>query len=98
MIEIGPHIYQLQAFGAHVFALLDERVTLIDSGGPGSGRLILRQLRKLGREPSAIARVVLTHYHIDHRGAADELVRASGARVFIHHSEAAHARGEVPYP
>jgi glyoxylase-like metal-dependent hydrolase (beta-lactamase superfamily II) len=97
-VEIVPHVHQLRAFGAQVFALLGERVTLIDTGAPGSGRFILRQLRQLGREPSDVERIVLTHYHIDHRGAADELRRATGARIFIHASEAPYARGVVPYP
>lgn len=98
MVEIVPHVHQLYAVGAHVFALLGEQVTLVDAGGPGSAPMILRQLRKLGREPGDVERIILTHYHIDHRGAAPDLVRATGARVFIHQSEAAYVRGAVPYP
>ena len=96
--EVSPRVYQLQAFGCQVFALLDDEVTLIDTGAPGSGRFILRQLRELGREPRDVARIILTHYHIDHRGAADELRRATGARVLIHASEAPYLRGLLPYP
>ena len=98
MVEIAPHIHQLHAFGAQVFALLGERVTLVDTGAPGSGRVILRQLRALGRQPEEIDRIILTHYHIDHRGAAAELARATGARVLIHTTEAPYARGVLPYP
>lgn len=97
-LEIEPRVYQLRAFGAQVFALVDDDVTLIDTGAPGSGRLVLRQLREIGRWPSDVKRVVLTHYHIDHRGAARELQEATGATVFIHKSEAAYLRGQQPYP
>jgi glyoxylase-like metal-dependent hydrolase (beta-lactamase superfamily II) len=97
-LQIAPHIYQLRAFGCQVFALLGDEVTLIDAGWPGSGPLVLRQLRELGRGPSDVTRIVLTHYHIDHRGAAEELRRATGARVYIHASEAPYLRGLVPYP
>src|SRR5262245_48019701 len=97
-VEIVPHVHQLRAFGAQVFALLDNKITLIDTGSPGSGRYILRQIRALGRDPSEIDRIVLTHYHIDHRGAADEVLRATGARVLIHASEAPYVRGQRLYP
>jgi glyoxylase-like metal-dependent hydrolase (beta-lactamase superfamily II) len=98
-LEIVPGIYQLRAYACQVFALLeDHQVTLIDAGGPGSGRLVLRQLRQLGRGPEEIKNIVLTHYHIDHRGAADELRRASGATVYIHELEAPYLRGERPFP
>ena len=98
-LEIVPGIFQLQAISCQVFALLeDHQVTLIDAGGPGTGRLVLRQLRELGRAPDEIKQIVLTHYHIDHRGAAEELRQASGATVFIHEVEAPYLRGERPYP
>ena len=92
MVEIAPRVHQLKAFGAQVFALLDNRVTYRHRVA-GSGRFILRQLRKLGREPGDVERIILTHYHIDHRGAADELVRVTGAQIYIHRSEAPYARG-----
>ncbi|HZT09351.1 MAG TPA: MBL fold metallo-hydrolase [Chloroflexota bacterium] len=98
-MEIASGIHQLRAIACQVFALLeDDGVTLIDTGAPGSGWLILRQLRQSGRSPSDIKRIVLTHYHIDHRGTAAELRRASGADVLIHTSEATYLRGEMAYP
>lgn len=45
-----------------------------------------------------MSRIILTHYHLDHRGAAGELQRATGARVFIHASEAPYLMGLKPYP
>ncbi|MBM2809536.1 MAG: fold metallo-hydrolase [Chloroflexi bacterium] len=97
-LEIEPRVFQLRAFGAHVFALVDDDVTLIDTGAPGSGRLVLRQLQEIGHSPSDVKRIILTHYHIDHRGAARELQEATGARVFIHKSEAPYLRGQQRYP
>ena len=97
-MEIAPGVHQLRALGCQVFALLDEDITLIDAGYPGSGRWVLRQLRALGRAPADVTRIILTHYHIDHRGAADELRRATGARVFVHAAEAPYLRGLCPYP
>jgi len=97
-VEIAPGVHQLRALACQVFALLDDEVTLIDAGAPGSAPLVLRQLRALGRGPHEVKRIVLTHYHIDHRGAADALRRATGAKVLIHASEAPYLRGARAYP
>ncbi len=98
MLEIAPGVHQLTGIACHVFALLGEEVTLIDAGAPGSAPFILRQLRALGRTPDEVTRIVVTHYHIDHRGAAQALRRDTGARVMIHTTEAPYLRGERRYP
>jgi glyoxylase-like metal-dependent hydrolase (beta-lactamase superfamily II) len=97
-LEIAPGVYQLRAFACQVFAVVDRDVTLIDAGAPGGGRLVLRQLRQLGVAPSDVRRIILTHYHIDHRGAVREIQLATGATLLAHTSEAPYLRGELPYP
>ncbi len=97
-LEIVPGVYQLRAIACQVFALVGRDVTLIDAGAPGGGRLVLRQLRRLGIAPRDVKRIVLTHYHIDHRGAARELQLATGAELLAHRSEAPYLRGLLPYP
>jgi glyoxylase-like metal-dependent hydrolase (beta-lactamase superfamily II) len=98
ILQIQPRVFQLRAFGAQVFALVDDRVTLVDTGAPGSGRLILRQLSEIGVSPGDVKQIVLTHFHVDHRGAAGELREATGASVYIHRSEAPYLRGHLPFP
>ena len=97
-MEIAPRVHQLWGFGCQVFALVGDRVTLIDAGAPGNTRVVLRQLRGLGIAPSDVERIVVTHYHLDHRGALNELQRATGASVLVHSSEAPFFRGEQRFP
>lgn len=97
-MEIVRGVHQLWGVSCQVFALIGERVTLIDAGPPGNGRLILRQLRALGVQPRDVEQIVITHYHLDHRGAVNELRRATGARVVVHSSEAPYFRGDRAYP
>ncbi len=97
-LEIAPGVYQLRAIACQVFALVGRDVTLIDAGAPGSGRMVLRQLRQLGIAPTDVKRIILTHYHIDHRGAAREIQLATGAELLAHTSEAPYLRGLLPYP
>jgi glyoxylase-like metal-dependent hydrolase (beta-lactamase superfamily II) len=97
-MEIASGVHQLWGLGCQVFALVGDRVTLIDAGAPGNGRIVLRQLRKLGIHPRDVEQIVLTHYHLDHRGAVNELRRATGARVLVHSSEAPYFRGHHAFP
>lgn len=58
-------------------------LTLVDVGIrlPEALSLIERGLTGLGRSIAAVDRIVITHPHHDHFGAAAEIVRRSGARV-----------------
>ena len=50
----------------------DDGHTLVDTGLAGSAAGILAAVQRLG---SSIRRIVLTHAHLDHVGALDEIVR-----------------------
>jgi glyoxylase-like metal-dependent hydrolase (beta-lactamase superfamily II) len=68
-------------------------VTLLDAGLPGDWRDFCAALHRLGRTPSDIDAVLITHHHPDHAGNAERL-RSSGARVLAHPADAAYLRGE----
>ncbi|WP_234437636.1 MBL fold metallo-hydrolase [Streptomyces sp. WM6368] len=75
-----------------------EALTLIDAGRAGSAAEIERAIRSLGRAPEQLERIVLTHCHRDHVGAAGELAARWGARVLAHRLDAPVMRGELPVP
>jgi len=72
-----------------------DTVCLVDTGYPGDFKLLTAALERLGRTPSDVSAVLLTHGHVDHLGSAERMRRESGARVHTHEMEAAHVRGEV---
>lgn len=69
-------------------------VTLVDSGYPGQRALVEASLRSLGRSPSDLAAVLVTHAHVDHLGGAQGLRDDHGVDVFVSPEELAHARRE----
>ncbi|WP_030384289.1 MBL fold metallo-hydrolase [Streptomyces sp. NRRL S-241] len=75
-----------------------EALTLIDAGHAGSAAEIERAIRSLGWAPEQLERIVLTHCHRDHVGAAGELAARWGARVLAHRLDAPVIRGELPVP
>lgn len=97
-MEVVPGVHAIGAVGAKVLLFEEERLTLVDAGGPGSAGRVLGYIVALGREPTEVDRIVLTHAHVDHAGSLAELQRATGADVWVHESEAEWVAGEVEPP
>lgn len=96
--RITPEIVQVPVVGSSVFLLLDERVTIVDSGPPGSARRILGALRRVGRSPDHVEQIIITHYHPDHVGGLAGLLNHVPARVGLHAVEAPVVCGDAPMP
>ncbi|HXH21339.1 MAG TPA: MBL fold metallo-hydrolase [Dehalococcoidia bacterium] len=73
--------------GANAYLLTFGPLTLVDCGLPGSGRAIIDFLAALGHPPDALQRILLTHRHPDHCGAATYLRQRTGAEVCAHAAE-----------
>ena len=63
-------------------------LVLIDAGLPGKTDLIFDGIRNIGRRPSEVKHIVLTHAHPDHIGGLAEIVRVTGAQTWMHHIDA----------
>ncbi|MBT2481618.1 MBL fold metallo-hydrolase [Streptomyces sp. ISL-94] len=75
-----------------------ESLTLVDAGNAEAAAEIEGAIRSLGLLPERLERIVLTHCHRDHVGAAGELAARWGARVLAHRLDAPVVRGERPVP
>ncbi len=69
---------------ANALLIDDEILTLIDAGA--SRNHIVTTLRDLGHKPEDIDRIVLSHFHIDHKGHAAHFQEVSGCTVMCHPS------------
>ncbi len=65
--------------------LLDvEGLTLIDAGAPGSFQALADGVKQAGFDVKDIDRVIITHGHRDHDGAAVRLIEEAGAELWAH--------------
>ena len=87
-MRIGEGIYSMgQTEGGHVHAfLLDDgrELTLIDTMYDDDGRHVLAELASIGKQPSDVKHIILTHAHKSHIGGLAALKQASGASVYAH--------------
>ncbi len=71
--------------------IVDEGLTIIDAGRPESPEAsIYPYIRRLGRDPSEISLVVLTHAHWDHCGGVARLKEDSDCMVAVHENGRAY--------
>lgn len=67
-----------------IYMICGEDISLVDGGVASSEAIIVDHLRNTGRGPEDISRLILTHGHPDHMGAAGAIKEISGCSVASH--------------
>jgi glyoxylase-like metal-dependent hydrolase (beta-lactamase superfamily II) len=87
-VEIEPHVHLVRGENnarfpeANSLLVDDEILTLVDAGS--SMNSLKSTLRDLGHAISDIDRIVLTHFHIDHKGHAADIQKISACELICH--------------
>jgi glyoxylase-like metal-dependent hydrolase (beta-lactamase superfamily II) len=97
--QIVPSVYKIPLGMVNAFLIDTGDLTLIDTGVADSANDILDAVREIGRRPSDVDRIVVTHCHADHTGSLAKLKGATGAPAYMHADDAALVReGQADRP
>jgi glyoxylase-like metal-dependent hydrolase (beta-lactamase superfamily II) len=96
--EIIPGVYRLTGGGTNLYVIAEQELTLIDTGLPGSYAGIMNFVRSIGRSVEDISSIIITHNHIDHIGAVQDLRRFTDMTVFAHKAGLAKYDADPSYP
>jgi glyoxylase-like metal-dependent hydrolase (beta-lactamase superfamily II) len=99
VIELLPRLRFIRLPVGHVYLWRDpDGLTLIDAGLPGSAPLVAGAIRQSGYQPADLRRLVLTHFHADHIGAAAEITAWGGVVVLACHADVPFIRAGAVGP
>lgn len=77
---------------SHVYVLgvpESDDLTIVDAGLTGKGEYKAGSIKKLGIDPGAVKRIIMTHTHLDHIGCLTEMQKAfPSAQLWVHKLEA----------
>ncbi|HAN72590.1 MAG TPA: MBL fold metallo-hydrolase [Actinobacteria bacterium] len=102
-VLLAPGVYRIPTLGNAInsFAFLEEdgQVTLVDCGISRAPQRIVDALAHLGRHPSDVTRILLTHAHFDHAGGASGMLERTGVEgVDVHEEDARFIAAGVSAP
>ena len=99
VVRLMPRLYFIRLPAGHAYLWQDpDGLTLIDTGLPGSATLIAEAIHQAGYQPADVRRVVLTHFHADHIGAAADVTGWGEVEVIAHHADAPFIRAQAAGP
>jgi len=90
-MEIASGVDEVELLGARGYVILEDRLTLIDAGLPGSRARLARHLGRIGRSLAELERIICTHAHPDHVGGVRELA-SDGVEVLMHPADIARVQ------
>lgn len=83
-MQVADNIFLLNGAGADANVYCIDNEVLVDAGTGFFVEETLEQMERYGIAKSKIDRIVLTHEHFDHVGAAKELKEKLGAKLLAH--------------
>jgi glyoxylase-like metal-dependent hydrolase (beta-lactamase superfamily II) len=92
--KISDTVYQIPLGAVNVFVIAEENgfLTLVDTGNAGSETKIFKAIAEIGKKPSDIHKIFLTHSHPDHAGSLAAIKKETNAKVWMHSEDASLVR------
>lgn len=95
IVELTPSLHLIKPVSGQVYVWREgSQLTMVDTGIPGSQNEVSAAFAELGYRRGDLRRVVITHGHEDHAGAAAAISQWGDVEVLAHRDDAATVRGE----
>jgi glyoxylase-like metal-dependent hydrolase (beta-lactamase superfamily II) len=95
-LKVAEGVYRVPARAANTYLVeADNGLVLVDTGMPGSEKRILKAVAVLGRKPSDVRLILLTHRHWDHIGSAAAIKKATSGMLVSHGFEKPYVAGTL---
>ncbi len=96
--EVVSGLYRLSNGGINAYLIDegDDGLTLIDAGFAKHAEALEKDIRSIGREPSDLTNILLTHGHPDHLGSAKHLSGGT-TPISLHPADGDIARAGIIY-
>jgi len=99
IVRLMPRLYLIRLAAGHAYLWQDpDGLTLVDTGLPGSAPSIAEAIHQAGFRRGDLRRVVLTHFHADHIGAAEDITCWGEVEVLAHRADAPFIRAQAAGP
>lgn len=98
-MKITDKVYALDSTrGNYAYIIYDDDVILIDTGRPGQGNGILKELNSMNIRPEDIKHILITHHDVDHIGNLALLEKVSDARIWASKEDIPYINGDKNRP
>jgi len=98
-MKIVEGIHQVDGINGNVYLVEDgDKLILIDTGLPRNYKKMIKYIEALGRKPTDVSMIVLTHFHIDHVGSAKKMKELTNAKVAVHEFDSDYVAGKKAPP
>lgn len=95
-MRISDSVYLLDSTkGSYSYLVTGTEIALIDTGLPGAGKRIIKELDAIGIKPQDIKHILLTHHDIDHIGNVAMLQALTGAEIWASKEDIPYITGEL---
>jgi glyoxylase-like metal-dependent hydrolase (beta-lactamase superfamily II) len=81
----------------YLFVEDQDNLTLIDPSFLSQLPILENYLLDVGYDIKKVKRIILTHVHVDHSQAANEIKKRSGAKIYLHWIESQYLIHDRPY-
>ena len=97
-MQVIPQVYQLTVRYNNIFLIVEDKLTMIDTGFRRNPAGVIDFIHSLGRSPEEIKLIILTHNHVDHTGGLAEVRKLTKAQIAAPRIDFTLGKDVLPYP